>query len=410
MNGFVARARLWLFLPFLVAGASCSGDGGGAGGPPGGGGPLGAVATLELDAAYPEPFSFLNSVRELPDGRLMAADPLSQVLLRVDLEAGAADTLGRVGGGPEEYRQPDQVFPLPGDSTLLLDLGKGRFTIVGPDGSFHEGMSMAVPREDGAPSFMFPRAVDDRGRLYFMASGVMGQGPADSTAVVRYDRETARMDTVALLWRPETRVQRTGGSIRVTQTMMQSRDDWAAGPDGRVAVVRANGYSVEWRLADGTLVAGPPNPYEALAISRSEKEAYLEESAGGGLMMMVTSSSSGESTTQMSRGGGLGGGGETPSVDDFEWAETLPPFRPERTQVSPAGEAWVQRWLPDGQPPRMDVFDSEGVLRGWVELPARSRLIGFGRGGGTGEVAYIVRTDDVGLQWLERYRVVRRDG
>ena len=82
----------------------------------------GEVAHLELEASFPEPFSFVNSVREMADGTIMAADPLGQVLLRMDLSAGTADTLGRVGEGPQEYQQPDQVFPLPGDSTLLVDL------------------------------------------------------------------------------------------------------------------------------------------------------------------------------------------------------------------------------------------------------------------------------------------------
>jgi hypothetical protein len=84
------------------------------------------VATLQLDATYPEPFSYLSRVRELSDGTILAADPISQVLLRIDLDAGTADTLGRKGPGPQEYDGPDEVFPLPADSTLLVDLGNGR--------------------------------------------------------------------------------------------------------------------------------------------------------------------------------------------------------------------------------------------------------------------------------------------
>jgi hypothetical protein len=403
-QGVVGNARgLSLLLPLMAAVACSGGDGGGPGVPEG------TVATLELEAAHPEPFSFLASVRELPDGTLLAADPLSLVLLRVDLGAGVADTLGRVGGGPGEYRQPDQVFPLPGDSTLLVDLGNGRLAVIGPDGSLQDGMSMALPREEGPPSLLLPRSADGAGRLYFIAAGRMGEGSLDSTAVVRYDRATARMDTVARLWRPEARVQRSGGNVRVSGIMMEGRDDWAVGPDGRVAVLRANGYSVDWHLPDGAVVSGPQNPHEALPISRADKEAYLEESSSGGLMVMTTSSSSGESSTRMSRGGSFGGGSR-PAIDDSEWAETFPPFRPDRSRVSPAGEVWVQRWLPSDQPQRMDVFDSTGILRGSVEIPEGSRLIGFGRGSGDGEVAYLVRTDDLGLQWLERYRVVRRPG
>ena len=74
----------------------------------------------EPEATFPEGFAFVQRVRELTDGRVLVADPLGQVLLIVNLAAGTADTLGGVGQGPEEYRQPDAVWALPGDSTLLV--------------------------------------------------------------------------------------------------------------------------------------------------------------------------------------------------------------------------------------------------------------------------------------------------
>ena len=112
---------IFLFASFFLGGhlAGCGpGEEDGAGKPanPEGGQPPAAesdrrAATLELEATYPEGFSFLNGVRELPDGRVLAADPLAQILLRIDLDASTADTLGRLGPGPQEYEQPDQVFP-----------------------------------------------------------------------------------------------------------------------------------------------------------------------------------------------------------------------------------------------------------------------------------------------------------
>ena len=93
-------------------------------------------ATLEPEASYPHAFSYLSGVRELSDGKIMTADPVSQVLLRLDLDAGTADTLGRQGAGPNEYNGPDHVFPLPADSTLLVDLGNGRLSVIDPDGLF----------------------------------------------------------------------------------------------------------------------------------------------------------------------------------------------------------------------------------------------------------------------------------
>lgn len=401
MHPTTSRLALWLIPPLLLTFSSCGGGGGDESG--------GVAATLEMDAAYSEPFSFLSSVRELPDGRLLAADPLSQVLLRVDMDSQTADTLGRVGGGPGEYRQPDQVFPLPGDSTLLVDIGKTQLTVLGPDGSFHDGISMALPTEEGLPTIIFPRALDARGDIYYTATARMGEGPEDSTYVARYRRDTGAIDTVATLWRPEMQVERSGNSVRVMPTMMEPRDDWAVGPDGQVAVVRANGYTVEWHRPSGEVVTGPSTPYETFPIRDADKEANLDQSTGSGLMMMVSQSSDGGTTMQMSRGGSMGGA-PSRTISDFQWAETFAPFRPDRSRVSTRNEVWVQRWLPTDQPQRMDIFDADGVRTGTVETPSGSQLLGFGHGPDDGEVAYFARTDEVGLVWLERYRVVRGGG
>ena len=94
-------------------------------------------------------------------------------------------------------------------------------------------------------------------------------------------------------------------------------------------------------------------------------------------------------------------------MDDFEWAENFPPFRPEGAVVSPGGELWVELWLPEGSDSRWELFDDGGQWLGSVLLPPGRRLIGFGHGQGDGEVAYLIHTDEYDLKWLERYRIVR---
>jgi len=42
---------------------------------------------------------------------------------------------------------------------------------------------------------------------------------------------------------------------------------------------------------------------------------------------------------------------------------------------------------------------------GFIELPPRSKVIGFGAETEAESIAYVARTDDVGLIWLERYRI-----
>lgn len=147
------------------------------------------LAALHLEVTYPEPFSYVSSVRELSDGTILVADPISQVLLRIDLDAGTTDTLGRQGAGPQEYQEPDQVFPLPADSTLLVDLGNGRLTVIDPEGNF-VGWTPMTTNSESAPMgvrTVHPRFLDAAGNVY-VTGPYDPEGPPDSTVIHRIDR------------------------------------------------------------------------------------------------------------------------------------------------------------------------------------------------------------------------------
>lgn len=374
--------------------------------PPASGLAAGQYARIELEASYPEAFSFLNGVREMADGSILAADPLSQVVLRLDLAAGTADTLGQVGEGPQEYMQPDQVFPLPGDSTLLVDIGKVQLTVIGPDGMFYTGMKIASASDEGQFTVVLPQYVDSRGLIYMRGNRGM-DGPMDSTEVSRYDRATEEATTMGWAWQPEPIVTRSGDNVSMTSIQMAARDDWAVGPDGQFAIIRADGFVVEWYYPDGRVVTGPPNSVETPRISDEDKFTFLEQRSSDGLMMMVSMSEGGAADMSMRRGGGGMGGNDEPNLRDYEWAEVYAPFRPDRARVSPRGDLWVERWLPPQENPQIDVFDGEGVKLGSVELPPQRRIIGFGLTAGGDPALYMVRTDEFDLKWLERYRIVR---
>jgi hypothetical protein len=368
----------------------------------------GTFASLDLDAEYSEPFSSLMTVREMEDGTVMAADPLSQVLLRVDMASNTADTLGRVGGGPQEYRQPDQVFPLPADSTLLVDLGKGQLTVVDPRGTFHTGMKMTMV-EEGSPILLVqPRFVDQEGRLYFEGGFWSGDQPQDSIQISRYDRTTGETRGLGWTWRTPPIVTRMGEGIRTRQVQMAPRDDWAVAPDGSVAFVRANGYQVEWHLPDGQVVIGPPNPVETPALTDEDKYAYFQAPAPAGLRVTVFRGSDGAADMSMTRAGGGSRSRDEIDLTAYEWADRYPPFQSGRASVSPDGRLWVRRWLNPEVSPVMDVFDRAGEKLGSVELPLGRRLVGWGSTGDGDPAIYLVRTDEFDLKWLERYRIVQQ--
>lgn len=382
------RATAWMGVLLGTAGAT---------------GASGQVVELTRpDAEAPEAFSMVQTVRELPDGRVLVADPLGQALVVLDLRAAVADTLGRVGQGPREYRQPDAVWPLPGGASLLVDLGNGRLTELGPDLAF--GPTAPIAKGDpraGDLVLAIPQGVDDRGRLYFrsMIRPAPGGSLPDSGAVLRLDRGTGVVDTVAT-FKLEGRTSRTSGGPNdqrqeISPIPLSPADAWGVAPDGRVAMIRSGDYHLEWIGAGGQVVRGPAVPYDRIRIGQAEKEEWLEEqeTAGGGLQIGITMENG-----VMSMRFGRGGPSDEPDLDRYQWPEVKPPFYNGRVLVDGAGRAWVRRHVDAGERPTYDVFDAGGRRTQQVRLARGRRLVGFGKG-----AAYAVHADEFGLQYLERY-------
>jgi hypothetical protein len=351
---------------------------------------------LELEATYPDGFGFLQTVRELSDGRVMAADPLGQVLVVWDVDRGLTDTLGRVGNGPQEYRQPDAVFPLPADSTLLVDLGNTRLTAIGPDGTFGSSLPIMRPRHEGFPMNLMPRFTDGLGRIYFYLSANLRGSMADSAFIARFDRANETVDTLGVLRVPIPEFERVGNNMVMTSGPLMPRDGWAVGLDGSVAIARAADYSIEWIAADGSLVHGSPKIYQPVQVGRAEQERWADEAQAN--MMQLTSVMSregGVSNVEMRRGGG-----SRSDVTAIRWPDEMPPIHAERSKVSYDGNLWVERHVRVGSDPVVDVFDTQGNKIAEVALPTRSRVVGFGVG-----AVYLVTADDLDLLWLRKYRL-----
>jgi hypothetical protein len=353
---------------------------------------------LELTGSFPESFGYLSNVRELADGRVMVADPLGQVLLLADLRAGTADTLGRVGGGPEEYRQPDAVFALPGDSTLLVDLGNARLTVLDP--AFAFGQTYSATQGGGqAMVLVLPRFVDGQGSPYFLQQSFGRGGMPDSATVMRFDRSSGESSAIARVKLPEIEETGGGGARMIRMRPLSPRDDWAVAPDGRVAVVSAADYSVTWIHPDGRVVMGPPNEYRPVRVGEAEKELWSSAMMRSGLSVGMRMSTSGERSVSLARGGG--GGPQSP-FDSADWPEVAPAFRYGGSVVTPAGELWVERYVSADDDPQFDVFDANGQKTGELRLPVGRGVVGFGDG-----TVYLARIDEDDLQWLERYRLRR---
>ena len=155
----------------------------------------GNVSLGPPDAVFPEDFGYVHTVRELPGGDVLVADPLGKALYRVDMDAGVRAVVGKLGEGPGEYQQPDAVWPLPGDSTLMVDLGKGQLVRVGPELEFGTAHPIAMFQEDGGVVMAIPAGIDLGGNVYAAAMGGFPPDPDGRGAILRIGLAEGSVDT-----------------------------------------------------------------------------------------------------------------------------------------------------------------------------------------------------------------------
>lgn len=404
----IAHARQWsllLCVGFALVGvAACASDDAPADGSSDASNASGQ-ALGDPTAVFPEDFGAIQTVRELDDGTVLVADPLGGTLYRVDMDAGSREQVGATGQGPEEYLQPDAVWPLPGDSTLLVDLGNGRMTALGPDLAFGDTSPLSAGDPRSGMVIALPQGVDRDGRVYTRSIAMsMGgdTGPPDSGAVLRVERGSFAIDTVAWVKLEDRIVETSGGpdnqNVSVSPVFLSLEDTWGVAPDGSLVVARSGDYSVEWHRPDGTVTRGAPTPFEVVPIGRPVQEEFLRARSanGGGLSISVMMGNEG---MQMSFGrGGAGVTDDDENVDDYTWPDTKPPFYAQRIPVDPAGRAWIQRHVEAGEASTYDVFDGSGARVATYLLPHGERVVGFGDGS-----LYVVWADEFDLNYLRRY-------
>ena len=353
-------------------------------------------------ATHSESFAVVNTVRELSDGRVLVADPLSKVLIVLDADLVRADTLGRLGEGPAEYLQPDAVWPLPGDSTLLVDLGNTRLTMLDSDGAF--GRTRPIAQGNGGPgtppALALPSGVDGQGAIYFTSMPAMGpEGPSDTVTVLRLGPNGGAPTPITQL-KTTSFTSRTSGSannqnVNISSIPLSATDVWAVAGDGSVAVARAGEVQVDWISPDGTTTRGSRIDLASVPIRQAEKEEWSadRESSGGGVGIEMTVDN-GVRSMRMSRGGM----GDGPDLNAMTWPELKAPWVAASGRIDAEGRFWARRSLPAGTPALYDVFGRDGSHVGSIRFPEGRRLVGFGE-----NAVYAVDVDPFDLKTLERY-------
>jgi hypothetical protein len=355
------------------------------------------VALVELaepDARFPEPFSSVIGFVELSDGQVLITDRLEQTVARLNFGSGTIEPIGRQGGGPGEYQMPGWLFALPGDTTLMMDLGNQRFAVILPEGQIS---SNTLPLRHPAGFPIFPRGVDAEGGIYFDLAGMMMPGLEEGAMqgvapIFRWDRASNALDTLGYMNFPPMEPAGPGEahiSIGGGGGPYDGRDAWSVTPDGRVGIARYADYHVEWMGPDGESVTGPAIEYRPIPITKDDKEAWADQMASRGVMIQVENDR--RRTIRPPR----------PSTDNLDWPDSKPAFTAGAARATSDGRLWVERSRSADEDRRTyDVFDARGELIQRVELLPDRRVVAFGN-----KFVYVTHTDEDDLEWLERYRL-----
>ena len=354
--------------------------------------PVRQVTLTAPDKVLTESFSQVRGIRELANGKVIIVDRLDRGLLAADFTTGTTTKIGQNGRGPLEYSLLASLVPMPGDSTLAWDEGNSRFALVGPDLRIHRTFTIVLP---GLGLPVGARAVDGQGGYFLRIPAWMLQHSArgDTVPIVRYDLPRQKVDTLTHILGYTARPPAPRRVPGVPYVIFAAEDGWAATSDGRVAVVRSGDYHVEWYVGGKLRAQGPPVPVTRRRVTAEDRFAYMKNFV--------------ENSAQSGRNGGGLSAGPTLSdpeiqrmVDAGDYAEVHPPFTDRAPEIAPDGTLWVERSVPLGTPESWDLFDAAGRLTTRVTLPAGRHLAGLGLGR-----AYLVVTDDDGLERVERYRL-----
>jgi hypothetical protein len=330
-------------------------------------------------------------VRELSDGRVLIVDGRERTIHVADLRMGSLAPVGRSGDGPGEYRQVAAPLRLGGDTALIISASDRRwFLLAGPR------ILRTLPADDAAVvtasngALAFTAAINGLALQADTIGFLLTHGgpppmmvareasPRDSLAVVRIGRASGRGDTITWIQRRPTSSRTTtgpGGAPGVRNF----NPPWAVGEqavlaaDGWIAIVRLNPYRVEWRAPDGRWTRGAPLPFPAIRVTARERDAFVANPGADGTR-----------------------------PDGSDWPAVVPPIGHDGRFTAMAdlgGHVIVHHTAGIGEAiRRYDVIDRTGQLVRQVSVPKDHRLIGFGRG-----TAYTIRTEEDGLQYLQRH-------
>ena len=309
------------------------------------------------------------SLAELPDGRVVI--PQSRAVLRADLGAGTADTLGRIGEGPGEYKQPFRVLLLHG-GIAMLDGQLSRLTVWNLDGTVRSTAPLSRYASFGGVLDTVGHAFFEQLPANISIGGINEAGRAkDSTAIYRMTLPGPQYDTVAKIYEIGKVTIRFGDGAAFRPRLYQTPDVWGVLPDGTLWIARGRQNRIDRMSVDGRWTIGTPRPWQPIPVTKADRR-------------------------KMHSFPGL----PSSSVLDTMYepmADTKGPFA--EAVAAADGEVWTRLHQPAGyQRERYAIFPVSGASTRTASLPQGRILVAI-----TATNLYTIHEDDDGFWELERY-------
>jgi hypothetical protein len=350
------------------------------------------------DAKPAEEFTFIGSVRELSDGRVLVNDPREGRIVVMDLKAGTVAQVGRKGSGPGEYQMAAPVRALAGDSSLVMDMLSRRWLLL-------NGASIVATLPPDTPIITamkgFATGVDGRGYVWQTVNpqsfseqnptpGTIEFGPKDSNFIVRGNRTTGALDTVAKVRAAVSRQTVTTNAQGKFQSVSNSRPPLSVGeeavlfPDGWFAIARLEPYRVDWISPDKKVQKGAPLPVPLIKMTSRERDAYIarRDAANAG--------SKSQLPAQLRA--------DIDALRD-QFPESFPPFTNNSLVATEDGHLLLLKPVSaDYLDPRYDIVDRRGRLFGVLSLAKGERILAVSK-----KSIYISWRDEDDIQRLRRH-------
>lgn len=355
---------------------------------------LAQAPTVKLqphDARLETGFTAITSIRELSDGRILVTDPRDLGLVIADLKTGDVKPVSRKGAGPGEYGMAAPLHAIAGDSSLMSDFMQRRVLLFDKD----KAVGTVAPDNPIIKETQgFIRYADRLGNVFSVKSPELPSGQTitsekDSSAIIRVNRASGRVDTLAKVRdRPTVRTIVRNDKGDITQSSarplrLRVGEPWIVHPDGHLAVVRIEPFRVDWRSPEGRWTRGAALPIPVIRMSEREKQASLARTAASNR-----------------------GGGQPPSplpkelqTPADEWPDVMPPYIGDRLYLTPSGDVLIARQpSADHRGIAYYAVDRAGKLLGILELKDNEAIGGFGA-----RSIYIIESDADDLKYIRRH-------